>query len=649
MIQKNKKLPGVGTRVLSFLPLLNFIALIILGIKTSTIVSFICGIIYCIVSFLNPETLAIFWIISIVQYDYTINKLECKKKYSALTANKEDFTDIILDGEEEYNQSIPIRNSTYSSDIRVSFYDARNNFFEDMKKYALKNGEYSLFEPFMDYWPSYESMTESQKAWYFYWRTEVRNEKYPDTDLSYIFIYIYEILSRIGWETPSEGYNQLIKIWKAYQERHPKLDNYLYNWTFDFANQYNLEYKYNAPTYARRMHPSPMVDVLIDKHYLDAPLKLPFELICVLCDYSLIGSKFYKDGHSQLIQEAIFRVVALVDAILRKKTQKGILDTYGPVSATKQDYYLYSSAVCSEANTIQPISIKAYSSNTKLRTYINELVRFAENVLRELRNYRGRLRGITVDDETAKLVEAFLKKEYGIVLNNKTTEKKEVILDQNKIDVLRKQSDDVRIKLEVPEISVTIEKELLTDIKEVTLIYLTLSSNARALLDRLNKSNWEDVEESGDMQRIAEINRLSEHNLGSPLLVRENNTIIVEEDYQDELTFIYDNPPQKEKLSMSNSIFDLSILTGEFLEFIQSLTLESQKALHVIVLGYDVEKKLAIIAEDESSMPQILLDDINEVAMRFLGNIVIDTIGEQPCIVDEYLDILKQSAMLQGV
>jgi len=73
------------------------------------------------------------------------------------------------------------------------------------------------------------------------------------------------------------------------------------------------------------------------------------------------------------------------------------------------------------------------------------LVRYAENVLRELYGSRGRLRGVEIDDETAKMVKAFLIKEYS---PKKTTtevpKKAEVNLDFNNINELRNQSDAVR-------------------------------------------------------------------------------------------------------------------------------------------------------------------------------------------------------------
>lgn len=86
-----------------------------------------------------------------------------------------------------------------------------------MKKYADTVRHKAEFVPFMQYWPTYDSMDHRQRAWYFYWRTQVRNGEYPDTDLSYIFVHIYELLSGCGWKQASDGYNQLMSLWMSYR------------------------------------------------------------------------------------------------------------------------------------------------------------------------------------------------------------------------------------------------------------------------------------------------------------------------------------------------------------------------------------------------------------------------------------------------
>ncbi|WP_196297320.1 TerB N-terminal domain-containing protein [Methanosarcina barkeri] len=557
------------------------------------------------------------------------------------------FSDIVVPGEQESKQSIPVMPSYASEDISyfVSMHDSDTKFLTDMERNASREGETAAFVPFKSYWPTYDSMNKAQKAWYFYWRSQIRHGNYVDTDVSYIFVLIYELLSGIGWQDPQEGYQKLMQLWAAYRKKSPSLDHYLTVWTFDFTQQYNLEYRLSDVDADHRLAPSVMTDILIARHAEDVPLKLHFSLIDALSDYSPINSKFYKNGNQDLMHGAIPRVIALADAALRKNKQKGVLDTYGPPSVKKQKYYAFTSAVCPQANKKIDVTVKDYSTYPKLRAYISELVRYSENALRELRGYHGRLRGVTIDEETAKLVGNFLKKEYGqqAPQENEPSKEPKVILDVEKIKKLRVQSDAVRTALEVKETTIPEKKELLTDIQEVTAIYTAISPSARSLLDRLEKSSWECSAAQGDEPLIAEINRLAERYLSCALLVAEASKIIAEDDYRDELAYIYQNQPATSSEENGSKLFDSSVLTPEMKKFVDALVPVQQKALYVLITNENPQSDLETIAEEALTMPQLLLDDINALALQIIGEIIVDTADQKPQILDEYIDLLKQS------
>ena len=488
-----RKLPGIGFRILSFIPALNWISLLYIGLINSSTLNVICAVAYAVITFTDTSLSPLMWIVGIVHYAVAYRNVKKQiigdtgksttqtrttpihkntsvaNGFSDIVVSGEQeykqsipvrpsyasegvrvsvspkntsvanrFSDIVVSGEQEYKQSIPVRPSYASEGVRVSvsMHNPYTKFFTDMERNASREGKTAAFVPFMSYWPTYDSMNKAQQAWYFYWRSQIRQGNYLDTDLSYIFVLIYELLSGIGWQDPQEGYQKLMQLWAAYRKKFPSLDHYLTRWTFDFTQQYNLEYRLSDVDENPRLAPSVMTDILISRHAEDVPLKLNFSLIDALSDYSLVKSKFYKDGNQDLMHEAIPRVIALADAALRKNKQKGILDTYGPPSIKKQEYYAFTSAVCPQANKKIYVTVKDYSTYPELRAYIKELVRYSENTLRELRGYKGRLRGVTIDEETAKLVENFLKKEYGqqATQENEPSKKPKVILDFEKIN-----------------------------------------------------------------------------------------------------------------------------------------------------------------------------------------------------------------------
>lgn len=657
-----KKLPGKSIRILSFIPIFNWISLIYIGVINSNTMNIICGIIYGTITFTVPTASALCWIVGIVHYtiayklvkrpisdfpqEHSLQSTD-QTKYNA-TPSESVFSDITLSGESERRQPIPVNSATpfEQAQITYSTSNPQSKFFHDMSKYADKVGKLATFEPFMAYWPTYDSMNKKQLTWYFYWRTQVRNNNFLDTDLSYIFVHIYELLSGIGWQTPQDGYQQLLKLWLEYKDKFPKLNHYLNNWVFDFIQLHNLDHPKSLSDDYIQIWPSPMMDILITQHENDVPLKIPFALIDALCDYSLVNSKFYKDGHQALMQEAIPRVVALADAVQRKKTQKGILATYGPNRPKKQEYYAFCSAVCPDANKKISVSVRTYSSTPRLRSYINEVVRYGENTLRVLYNCRGRLRGVILDEETATLIETFLKKEYSSAPEKTTTKKKAFTLDFESINILREQSDAVRTALQIEDDVVPIQpnqKELLTDVPEITALYVALSNEARKLLDRLQASYWECEQDLKDKHLIFEINNLAEHYLGCALLVNENGKIITEDDYRDELDFIYQNTYNLPIENNNTSQFNMSMLTPKLKKFIETLKPEQRMVIYVLLTNDHPQNQLEQIAEKTMTMPQMLLDDINETAMLILSDIVVDTMNTEPRILDEYMPLLKQS------
>ncbi len=582
------------------------------------------------------------------------------------------FSDVVISGAEEKTQSVPQRQNKTSeskttiypgitltiktdiskgSDDDFDFDDnspySSNKFIKDMAKFESKDGKEAVFVPFMHYWPSYDSMDNQQKDWYFYWRSQVRQRVYLKTDLSYIFVHVYELLSGYGWKSAQDGYEQMLALWTSYRTEHPRLDSYLLSWLFDFSQLHNLEFSVPNGMDISLPYQSAIRDILIDKHSEEKPLKLSFALIDSLCDYSLVGSKFYKDGHQLLMNEAIPRVVALADAALIKKTGKGILETYGPNHTKKQTYYAFQSANCIYANKRVDISVKGYTSSQKLRAYINELVRYAENILRELYGCRGRLRGVALEEETSKLVKAFLSKEYSSNKKDDVPPKKaKVKLDFDNIQELRNQSDAVRDALEVTD-DIAKTKELLTDLDAVKEIFISMPSYCRALIDEMHSKFWEIAYNSSVQASIEKINGLSCIQLACAILAVEENTLILEDDYRDEFEYIYEHLHELDKLEVTVekddfSKFNLNTFSDEMKQLLETLSPIQEEILHIILTQEDINQRIEEIANAEMSMPEILIDEINDIATQCIGDILIDTFGDEMCILDQYVIEFKE-------
>jgi hypothetical protein len=515
---------------------------------------------------------------------------------------------------------------------------SKEQLFIDMLNYAPVEGQPAPLVPFIVIdWPIYKNMSEEQLAWYFYWRSQMRQGTYLPTRDEYVYLYIYEILSGVGWKIPQDGYDRLLRLWMEYNKDLPYIRNNLFTWIFDFAELHGLEHTFFFEENGVSFVPSANVDRLIELHADDVPLKLTFDLIFSLCDHPFDKSKFYEGENKLLVREALPRVIALADAALVKKTKKGILKTYGPKSVKTENITIFENARCPDRYRWLTVTVKPYSKNKKLRGYITELVRYTENVLRDIKGYRGRLQGITLDHETAKLIESFLRREYdpnaAEISDNvpEINEKGEVSLNFENIGVLREQSNAVRTALEVDGV----ENASQVDTQEIIAKYDSLCSKVLILLNRLEHSSWKSERTSEDEVLIEEINNLAKHPLGCNVLEKVEKNSTEKSDPS--------GSPKRPKKKQLSKLFNVSTLQGELKVFIEQITFDQQKILHTLLTSEHPERDLERIAEELMTLPHILLDEINETALQILGDLLVESIDQEPRVLAEYIPLLKES------
>ena len=175
--------------------------------------------------------------------------------------------------------------------------------------------DHSPIVPFHCYFPTYHSMTIAQLRSYFTVRHLLRQGKYPEVPLSYLFVYVYELMMMIGCKDAEEAYELLQELRTNYTTE-PSLNRYLRLWTRDFVVYHNLT-GHIAEQFAAERHEDAEALVLVNRNTV--PDKLLFQTVTSLSSYNLTGGALYKK-QPEAVEAVVPRVIRGVAGLLEKLT-----------------------------------------------------------------------------------------------------------------------------------------------------------------------------------------------------------------------------------------------------------------------------------------------------------------------------------------
>ncbi|MDF9841208.1 MULTISPECIES: TerB N-terminal domain-containing protein [unclassified Paenibacillus] len=440
--------------------------------------------------------------------------------------------------------------------------------------------------PFKSYWPTYSHMTAEQSRWYFYWRNEVRQGRYPKTDLSYIFLHVYELINGIGWGDPSDGYRQLGLIWEAYRSQYKRLDQYLGSWMADFSFVHKLEVPLSLIVARTRGLSGDLAEIELLRCLSTAPEQLTFEVLTVMSDYDISKSKFYAGEGKEAAERYIPQVVALIDAYVARKHGARLIEKFPPGPPVMRERYLFRSAVydISRYGYSVLVPVVRISKLLPLRSLITRLFRLTENKLRELMGFRGRLKDIRIDPDMDELITKYLQREFRKA--EQEAKGPAVVIDRARLEQLQSDSEVVRSLL-----TVDVYDEPPTE-QEYQLV-MDQAKYGDQDSEQIQAAKLEPE------QILIETENNVEQDYGHPL---EDNTAAEGETAVVQTTAGV--PPEWEELSAE--------LLPLHREVLLALAADNGPA--------QVDR----IAAAAGTMAELLYDEINELAVNILGDLLID-------------------------
>jgi len=190
-------------------------------------------------------------------------------------------------------------------------------FYKQAKFMEDFTDEYEGDAKFNMYFPYYQNMGYDYLRTYFTWRTKTRQGNMQQTSLSYIFLYIYELLSGIGTKDPSDGLDKLMVVWDVFSKQNTTIQKYLPKWIKDYFIYYELPNSFSDFVEEHNLQKHYSLSLLFDES-----VENKLELWNSISGYDVTNSRFFKDGNGQLISDCFCVVLSEIkDFCKRRETR----------------------------------------------------------------------------------------------------------------------------------------------------------------------------------------------------------------------------------------------------------------------------------------------------------------------------------------
>ena len=566
------------------------------------------------------------------------------------------------------------REDRYPGFRNSNFYDQRMQ--RENAKTFYKQGmfmkdfedEYEKTVPYSSYFPSYQMMGYDQLRTFFTWRTQIRKEKVEHISLSYAYLYIYELLSNIGVDSPEEGLGRLLFFWEAFRVYDKSVDKYVPRWLKDYHIYYELP----------RSFPDFVEENGLEAYYPGMKDEEEgFDFYCAISKYDIRKSVFYGEGREDMIQRCFFFTLERLREALAKGGFAFESCLFQPArnmsiwvpfkgalfypSVRQRDRKVVLSRrevyVCSHNEWTCSAMITADSG----RRLLGYVMKQTEAVLRGVTKFKYKLSanpnmlspvmadelkkaGICLETVITDAVKAFYKEE------NRTI----VRVNAGALEKIRREAYAIQEKLTVPEEGISLSEHTVPEggillsehtVPEEVVLFSGLAG-AEAVRDAYGEDQAQRLVVAGDVPGKKDASKSREESAEGEN-VSKKNLIADQKDIPD---IMLAELPDGMRTELPHSNQDTRIQAAEYTEkdtendewkaLGEALTETERQALSIIL---NDKTKLKLFADQQGIMLEVLAEGINEKASDMVGDGLLDNDFE---VYEDYLEDVGK--MLDG-
>lgn len=503
----------------------------------------------------------------------------------------ETTTEILIEIEEvKYNYFF----SNYYFNIDYNFNDY--HFLLNSLDYASEKGIECPEMQFHTYRTTFGQLSDDQKKWYFYWRGQALKGNYLEVDLSYIYLFIYELINYSFNQKAAFNISMLVRLHERYSGIQTKLNNFLSNWIADMlreVGEIELSEEWDSTAEIQCKFP-------LYKNLSEQQVDLTRISITVWKPHIKYynPTKFF-DANKNKIYNVFKNSIPLLQELYEKQEIQ-LRDHFFEIQSNMHEHCLYSNAVLGRKRKYLPIQKQSVQPKDSLNVQVTALFRLSENVARLL---NGEKRQIKVDETV--LPEGFKE----LMLAHFSSDEKysqsrfKVVQEANTAGgygTIPSRPEEVAIPQQIPLIQFDNEK-----IKG-------FQAETEELIEIFNEREIEDES--------------LEFNSSQP-----------EKDVLPEIqnTTFFENTKEKDSVTSGN-LFALEDGDVEEEEFIDSLNEKEREFLLQFIDGVYNRQTANAFLKKRGAMLAVFISGINEKANEFLGDNLLEIQDDEIVVYEEF-------------
>ena len=254
-------------------------------------------------------------------YDYNISKdIEIPAKVTFTGTYKDQ--PLSFGGRRHADESLPPKIAQMKELYNVldSKPGADGYYFYKQGKFMEDYEEpYDFRGRFTRYFPTYHVMNNDQLQGYFDFRRRFRNGEIDAYSLSgssiasisFVYVYLYEILCNIGISDPEEGFRKLLYVDEVFGDKDPSMHEYIQDWLKDYVVYYNLPESLIDGVYDKSFDDS-LSTILTYENYIRG---VKGDKISSSSEKIINDDKTSKDSSFELSEDDVHKIFEAIDAL----------------------------------------------------------------------------------------------------------------------------------------------------------------------------------------------------------------------------------------------------------------------------------------------------------------------------------------------